>query len=188
MSKDNLEQFIQNNRQAFDSFDPDPGLFRGVKTRRPVVRMHAWSSLVWKAAAVAAIFVAGYFANDWISRVPPAPMHAETHAGNTDIVTMLIEAEAYYTAQIDSRKKEFYTLASGNPQLKQEIDYELVELDSIYGELKRDLKDNAANEEVIEAMIQNYRIKLNILEDVLGQMQAAKHRNNQKEEKHATQL
>ena len=39
------------------------------------------------------------------------------------------------------------------------------ELDSVYISLKSDLKDNIANHEVIEAMIQNYRLRISILEE-----------------------
>jgi hypothetical protein len=44
------------------------------------------------------------------------------------------------------------------------------ELDSVYIDLKADLKDNMANQEVIEAIIENYRMKISILEDLLKQI------------------
>ena len=47
---------------------------------------------------------------------------------------------------------------------------DMEELDEVYNELKEDLKDNASNPEVIEAMILNYRVKLEILEDLLNQL------------------
>jgi len=40
-------------------------------------------------------------------------------------------------------------------------------LDSLCTEIKKDLKDNVANQEVIEALIQNYRIRIRLLEDML---------------------
>jgi hypothetical protein len=39
-------------------------------------------------------------------------------------------------------------------------------LDSIFSNIKKDLKDNVATQEVVEALIQNYRIKIRILEDM----------------------
>ena len=47
-----------------------------------------------------------------------------------------------------------------------EINDELSVLDSVYNGLRSDLADNIANDEVVEAMIQNYRLKLKILEDL----------------------
>ena len=53
------------------------------------------------------------------------------------------------------------------------INFDLVELDEVFEELKNDLKDDSDNEEVIEAMIQNYRLKLQILNEMLEQLNKA---------------
>jgi hypothetical protein len=74
---------------------------------------------------------------------------------------------------IEQRKAEFIELSGNNAPLRKEINIELSELDKIYRELKEDLKDNADNEEVVAAMIQNYRLKLEILEEILQQLQPA---------------
>ena len=78
-------------------------------------------------------------------------------------IPVLAEARAYYSGQITNMEAEVYRIAGQNSPLKAEIDTEFEELDRMFTELKADLKDNAANEEVIEAMIQNYRVKLDIL-------------------------
>ena len=49
----------------------------------------------------------------------------------------------------------------------EESQFDLTELDSIYSSLREDLKDDVANEEVIEAMVQNYRLRVEILEEML---------------------
>ena len=190
MSRDKLEKFIVDNRDEFDEFEPNPQLFDGIKIRKPKVFPGKWNSVAWKAAAAMAIFVASYFFHDWMNtpQTPQMAENGEMAEEPSEIFKVLMEAEMYYTSQINSRKEEFYHLSSGYPEIRDEINYELVELDSVYSELKRDLRDNAANQEVIEAMIQNYRIKLDILEDVLRQMRAAKNDENGKEETHETQL
>ena len=50
------------------------------------------------------------------------------------------------------------------------LNLDLVELEGVFEDLKKDLKDDSDNQEVIEAMIQNYRIKLEILEEMLLQL------------------
>jgi len=176
MEKDKLEKFVINHRDEFDEFMPDPAVFGRIRKLKPVVRMINWNSVMWKAAAVLVIFVASYYFHDFVnSRKLQQTAENETETEKpTEIVKMMIEAEAFYTAQIDNRQQEFNTLAQDQPEIRHEVNYELVALDSVYADLKRDLKDNAANEEVIEAMIQNYRVKLDILEDVLRQLRAAK--------------
>ena len=174
MEKERLEKFVINHRDEFDEFMPDPAVFGRIRKPKPVVRMINWNSVMWKAAAVLVIFVASYYFHDFVNS-RKRPQTAENETGKpTEIVKMMIEAEAFYTAQIDNRQQEFNALAQDQPEIRHEVNYELVALDSVYADLKRDLKDNAANEEVIEAMIQNYRVKLDILEDVLRQLRAAK--------------
>ena len=55
------------------------------------------------------------------------------------------------------------------------------ELDQVYEELKEDLNDNASNPEVIEAMILNYRVKLEILEELLDQLKAKENHDEEDE-------
>ena len=47
---------------------------------------------------------------------------------------------------------------------------DISKLDSAYEDLKYDLKENINNEKVINAMIENYRIKLEILEQILQEL------------------
>ena len=61
-----------------------------------------------------------------------------------------------------------------------DLNYDMVELDKVFEELKNDLKDNSDNEEVIEAMIQNYRFKLQMLEEILLQLNKSKNSENEK--------
>ena len=44
---------------------------------------------------------------------------------------------------------------------------DFTEMDKAFLELKEDLKDDVDNEEVVEAMINNYRLKLKILERIM---------------------
>lgn len=81
------------------------------------------------------------------------------------------EINMYYTAQIISRKNEIFRLTSGS-SVNQQIDLEVGQLDSIYISLKKDLKDNMNNPEVVEAFILQYRVKLEMLDNILNQLQA----------------
>ena len=184
MSPDKLEKYILDHREQFDDQEPDPALWEKVNTRKaPVIRIN-WKDIAWKAAAVVVIFVASYYFHDYMaSRKQFSGGRISKNAElNSPIVKELIEAEAYYTSQINMRKEEVFRLTASNPEVRHEIDDEMIDLDRAYNELKEDLKDNADNEEVIEAMIQNYRIKLDILEEMLRRL---KHSNeSQNEESH----
>ncbi len=96
----------------------------------------------------------------------------------------LMEAEVYYTSQIDNKKEEIFTYAGENDDFIKDIDLDLLELDQVFRELKQDILDNGKNEEVIEAMIQNYRLKLQILDEVLVQLQKSKNKNDENKVQH----
>ncbi|MEZ5084429.1 MAG: hypothetical protein R2750_13440 [Bacteroidales bacterium] len=91
-----------------------------------------------------------------------------------------MEAEMFYTSKINSTKEELFQLSGHDSEFIKEIDFDLKELDHVFEELKKDLKDNTDNEEVIEAMIQNYRLKLTILEEMLMQVSKSSDKNENK--------
>jgi hypothetical protein len=184
MSRDHLEKYILEHRAQFDDQEPDPALWDKIgKPEGRVVRLN-WRKIAWQAAAAVALFVASYFFHDYMAGTKgseePGFMAAAPGEEGSPIVRELIEAEAYYTSQINLRKDEVFSLTAGYPEVQQEISLELDEMDKVFEELKDDLRDNAANEEVIEAMIQNYRLKLDILEEMLYRLKQAK--QPQKEE------
>jgi len=56
------------------------------------------------------------------------------------------------------------------PELKNDIENDLEELNVMYKKLEEDLNDDFYNREVIEAMIQNNRLKLEMVDRVLNQI------------------
>lgn len=185
MNPDNLEKYILDNREQFDDMEPDPAIWERIETRKaPVIRIN-WGGVAWKAAAVVAIFISSYFFHDYMAsrKQDKGFISGKLDDMESPMVKELIEAEAYYTSQIDMRKQEVFKLTANSPDVQKEINTELVEMDKVFEELKDDLKDNADNEEVIEAMIQNYRLKLDILEEMLNRLkQSHETQNTEKDE------
>jgi hypothetical protein len=183
MSPDKLEKYILDHRDQFDDQEPDPAIWDRVDTRKaPVFRIN-WKDVAWKAAAVAAIFVASYYFHDFMASRNQSSQNlmSQKNEDASPMVNELIEAEAYYSSQIDQKKDEVFRLTASHPEVRHEIDMEMGDLDRVFSELKDDLKDNADNEEVIEAMIQNYRLKLDILEEMLLQLKQSNNSQNEKE-------
>jgi hypothetical protein len=181
MSPDKLEKYILDQRDRFDDLEPDPGVWDRIETRKAKVLRIDWKGISWKAAVVAAIFVASYFFHDFMASRNQGEqrfMAENTEEAGNPIVRELFEAEAYYTSLINMKKEEVFMLTSNSPDIQKEINSEMVELDKVFEELKEDLKDNAANEEVIEAMIQNYRLKLDILEEMLFRLKQSNESQN----------
>jgi hypothetical protein len=184
MKTDKLENFINSHRDEFDDLQPGPEIWEKIEKRKSKTIHIDWKRIMIRVAAVVVIFVASYFFHDFMQNRNQVQNLAEETPVNQDrqMYTDLMEAEVYYTSMIDSKKTEFYEMAAGQPMLREEISKELGELDRDYRDLKEDLKDNADNEEVIVAMIQNYRLKLRILEETLAQLQQSNNVKNEKDE------
>lgn len=182
MKTDKLEKFVIKHRDEFDDLEPSPALWEKINPQQAkVIHIH-WRRVMMQAAAVVVIFISSYYFHGFMQ-----DRNDDKNLATNETVTQdqeqyrdLMEAEVYYTSMIDSKKEEVFTLAASKPLLRNEINDELVELDEDFRNLKEDLNDNADNEEVIAAMIQNYRLKLRILEETLLQLQQS---NNEKSKK-----
>lgn len=179
MKTDKLEKFVIDNRDEFDDLEPNPAIWDKIQKKQPKTVKLNWTKVLVRVAAVVVIFVSSYYFHDFMdNRSSVKNLVTETTSKEgIEQYQELIEAEVYYTSMIDSKKEEIFMLAASNPQLREDINNELVDLDEDFRSLKEDLEDNADNEEVIVAMIQNYRLKLRILEETLIQLQQT---NNEK--------
>lgn len=176
MKIDRLEKFISENRDAFDELEPSDGLWDKIEASQKPAK-HRILPLFLRVAAAVAIFVAGYFVNGWVNHHPSSDNSAMSESKNSPAMEAFFEAKAYYSGLINQKEKQLFQLTGSNPALRTELDEELKNMDKIYAELEQDLSDQVAGEEVIEAMIQHYRMKLEILEDVLHQLKSTENSN-----------
>jgi len=172
MKTDPLEKFVRSHRDAFDELEPEPRLWPEIEARIQAPKISLWKNHLIKVAAVAAIFIAGYFFSFIVNKVEKNETQ-QSMAVQSPEIQELLEAKAYYTSQIDERSKMVFKLASNNPAIKAEISNEFSQMEEAFKQLQHDLADEVASEVVIEAMIQHYRLKLELLEDILQQLQAA---------------
>lgn len=183
MQKDKLEKFMMENREDFDVFEPNEELWEGIQQSITPVRKLNWKTIALRVAAVVVIFIASYFFHDLMQQNSNNQMAEENMEQPNEQMQMLMEAELFYTSQINTAQEEFILLSGNDKELIDDIKYDLSELDKVFDELKNDLKENGDNQEVIEAMIQNYRIKLQILNEMLGQMNKST-KSNEKTNEH----
>jgi len=172
MAKDKLEQYILDNRNEFDTLEPSEKLWDGIVKEKPKQKIFSLNQMKWVARVAAAvlIFTGSYYFHEYRSQQKQLSSFKTEPNEDTHLYNTLIEAEFYYTAQISLEEEKLYHLTVGNSMVREEIQNELEELDKEYQALKEDLKDNADNEDIIAAMIQNYRLKLRILQDMMFQL------------------
>ncbi|HNW97062.1 MAG TPA: hypothetical protein PKK00_01465 [Bacteroidales bacterium] len=94
----------------------------------------------------------------------------------------LLEATQYYTIQINQTRNMMIHYASYSPDIDKQVNVEFAKLDTVYKSLRNDLKDNINNSEVVEAMILNYRMRLEILENILEQLKSIVNKDEKKKQ------
>ena len=77
----------------------------------------------------------------------------------------LEQMELHFKKELDSKRNEAVLIAQQNPDLAGFLK-ELNQLEEAYNALEKALAENSNNERIIKAMIDNYRMRLEILEQM----------------------
>jgi len=153
---DNLKDHIDKQRDQFEiySFDQEVGWNQISDKVKPVKK---WP--IWKLASVAAclLFV----------------LTGSIYYANYETGGALSDVENYYESEINYKVSLVKSQLS-DPSLLEDLEA----MDQAFAELKADLKDNVDNEEVVTAMMENYQLKLRILEEILVELEKEKSESN----------
>ena len=177
--KDNLEQFIQDNRQEFDREIPSLKVWAAIDKElntdpeeKPVGKTRSMWRYAWIAASVAFLLASGAFIG-----IQMTGGQSEI-ASLSDVSTEYEEMEVYYQKQI---QEKVALLARYDDQT---VTKDLEQVDEFMKELQQELKEapKGNEEKIINAMIDNYQTKVNILERVLERIQSSNRKNLKSEE------
>ncbi len=162
-----LEDFIKANREEFDFREPSPEVWNKISAKNSKPKVITMRSYIIRAVAVIAIIIATsavLLQNNILNRVN------YVQNSNNPELKELMEAEAFYAHQVDSKLKEIQKCYYTFPELKEEVETDLNELEAMYEVLKTDLRENISSKTVIEAMIENNRYRLKLVNNVLEQV------------------
>ena len=169
---DKLESFINQNREAFDDRIPRPELWERVQSEiKPSARRFRIGRSFWAIAAGILIVIMasgaiGYhFGGKNLS--DPDPQIAELEV-----------AREYYQGQVKTRLAKLARL-DHNSMVVQDIQ----EMDVFIDELRRELDEAPPQEipELVNAIIDNYQAKIDILETVLSKLEESREKTKTKE-------
>ena len=161
-----LEDFVLENRDDFDSKLPSPDLWDRIENELEKKKPRTFKLWQW-SAAIAAILVIALVSTFMLRQ--GGNMDSYANIADTELKELL-ETEAYYSSQVSGKMNEIQKCYNIYPELKMDIENDLNELDIMYMDLRNDLNDNMYNREVIEAMIQNNRVRLKMVNRVLNQV------------------
>jgi hypothetical protein len=173
--RDELEIFIAGNREALDFAAPPADLWKNITSALPVqattrpaktIGLFAQGRLFRAAAAIALLLTATGVGYWFGTQQPDTP----AGMGMADVSMEYAELEQYYQRDIASKQQELTRLASNRDE---DVFNDLRQMDQAMEELRKELANvpPGNREQVVRAMIENYKAKLAILQRVLEHMQ-----------------
>ncbi|MFB6319075.1 hypothetical protein [Saccharicrinis sp. FJH54] len=185
---DKLEQFINDNRESFEDLETSSKSWENIAAhldQNVVQDKTPGVSWIFKRAAAAVIIVlAMYGAYNVVIKVAQKEVAVQNGKDIDPAIQEYSETEAYYASQVESKVAELERIAREHPEVITEVKEEFELLDNDMKTMKSDLNEGIARKEIIEAMVQNYRLKLKILENILDQLNENTNENNSKNDIH----
>ncbi len=178
----NIDKIIQENHQSFDLHEPSEGHFERFEQKlaefNKEKRSFSFGYMLKAAAVTILVVLSGLWVYDNTGN--------KTNEGIalSEISPEYGEVEMYYTHLVNQKYQEIDQFQFMDSTQKVMLMHELAEMDSIYENLKIDLTTNPNDQRVINAMIQHYQLKVEVMSQILTQLQQAQELNKQKSENH----
>jgi hypothetical protein len=95
-----------------------------------------------------------------------------------DVSPQYREVENYYVHQVNLMESEIKDAnLISNPEQKEMLLKEMKTMDSVYVHLQQELKANPDDERVINAMIEHYQKKVDVMNYIINQLKAVRNEN-----------
>jgi hypothetical protein len=159
---DRLEKFITENREDFNDAEPNPLMWLNIEKKLDSGKKSKVKKL-YRITAIAASIIIVLGVGMLIGLNMQQVSDSELLAQNEQYQEFQ-QAERYFQKQVNVK----LDLLQEHPD-KQEVKDDLSQLDAVYNELKAELLNspNKDNSVIIQAMIENYQLRINLLERIL---------------------
>lgn len=171
---DNLKDFIAKNEAHFDAV-PKSGHFDRFKQlqEKQSAKASTTGTGKWMLYKIAAVFilvigVSWLFFN--LGKMQGSAGDSAHISTSTSFDEELNEAEIFFTEKVNLKRQEVLAYSGANDPATAKIMTELDKLEIQYLNLKEELTINENNPQIINAMVENYRMRLSLLERLLNQL------------------
>lgn len=164
-----LEDFIHQNRGAFEEEGPGPGVWTALEKELPVKQQAGVVRMItrhwWKAAIIVALIAnAGLLVKFLNAKQEVAYVLPEME-----------EMQLYYTSKIEQKLEELNKYPAEQLGLDSTTREELKLRNETYQLLEKELLNNPGNERIRAAMVRYYQMKLELLDKIITEQD--KHHN-----------
>ncbi len=173
-----IDEIIRSNKDFFEDAEPSKGHMERF-SRKLEMRFHAgvqMRSIVpyLLKAAVVTILVTLSSLWTWDHFIRPG----RNMMTLGDVSPEYREVENYYLHQVNLMENEIGTInLTDDPEQNEMLMTEMKSMDSVYVQLQKELKANPNDERIINAMIEHYQTKLEVMTYIVNQLKAIRNEN-----------
>jgi hypothetical protein len=177
----NIDEIIRNNRGLFEANEPMDGHLDRFNWKLEK-RLHSQSAkrsivpYLLKAAVVTILItLSSLWTWDHFIRTDRGRMTLG------QVSPQYKEVESYYVHQVNLMESELLNVdLKENPEQKEMLVNEMKSMDSVYVQLQKELKVNPNDERIINAMIEHYQTKLEVMTYIVNQLKGIRNGNQNK--------
>jgi hypothetical protein len=178
-----IEDIIRNNRDFFEDREPSEGHFDRFsvkleirchsRAKRSIVPYLLRAAVVTVLVTLSSLWTWDHFIRTGSSRMTLGQVSPQYK-----------EVENYYLHQVSMMEGEIVNSElNTNPEQKEMLIREMKSMDSVYVSLQKELKANPNDERIINAMIEHYQTKLEVMTYIVSQLKTIRNDNlNRKED------
>lgn len=174
--QDEFEKYIIHHKDEFDDHKVDKlKLWKGIDDRLPKPQKATivlWKTTAFKIAASVVLFIGVTMSYLMLSQTT-----AETNV----VYVELNEIDVHYKELVNHQVQLIKNSSKLTEEERADFLLFLDDLDKEYRELKLELKDNVNNQKVLEAIISNYRKKIQLMENLLKRSNQPNNNYDEKE-------
>jgi hypothetical protein len=179
----NIEDIIRRNKDFFEDAEPSEGhlerfnvklerRFQAAPVKRSIVPYLLRAAVVTLLITLSSLWTWDHFIRTGSSRMTLGQVSPQYK-----------EVESYYVHQVNLMEGEIVNVdLKNNPEQKTLLLKEMKSMDSTYVSLQKELKANPNDERIINAMIEHYQTKLEIMTYIVNQLKTIRNDNQNKKE------
>jgi hypothetical protein len=185
----NIEDIIRNNKDFFEDAEPSEGhlerfnrklekRFQVTAVKRSIVPYLLRAAVVTLLITLSSLWTWDHFIRTGSSRMTLGQVSPQYK-----------EVENYYVHQVNLMEGEIVNVdLKNNPAQKKLLMKEMSSMDSTYITLQKELKANPNDERIINAMIEHYQTKLEVMSYIVSQLKTIRNDNQNKKENEKVKL
>jgi len=184
-----IEDIIRNNKDFFEDAEPSEGhlerfnrklekRFQINTLKRSIVPYLLKAAVVTLLITLSSLWTWDHFIRTGSTRMTLGQVSPQYK-----------EVENYYVHQVNLMEGEIVNVdLKNNPAQKTMLMKEIKSMDSTYVSLQKELKANPNDERIINAMIEHYQTKLEVMTYIVNQLKTIRNGNQNKKENEKVNL